>query len=171
MLIADVHKGNDATLGQVAYENLKKPEIKTRIAELRMDAEQSAWERIMSAREIVARLSLIAEGDIGDLVNDRGELDLEMARRTGKSYLLKKLKVTRSIERTPRRSSRLAARDDEGVSPNEQSLMHEYELMSNGSIGAGAAMKLRTRNWLVRSGPRGSHVPGRKKERARRWRT
>lgn len=53
------YKGNDHTLAQVAYENLRKPDVAAAIDE----AMQSM---VMTAQEAMVRLSQTARGDLGD---------------------------------------------------------------------------------------------------------
>lgn len=82
------YDGNDATLAQIGYENLRKPEI---AAEVQARMHEAA----MSANEVLSRLSDIARGKIADMVDDDGKFNLNLAKQRQKDQLLKKLKVKR----------------------------------------------------------------------------
>lgn len=75
------YKGSDATLAQVAYENLRKPDIAAAIKE-------AMEEMAMPAHEALARLSAMARGDLGDFAG-LTEADLE---GHPQSFLLHSLK-------------------------------------------------------------------------------
>jgi phage terminase small subunit len=82
------YKGNDATLGSVGYENLRKPQIDSRI---RARMAESA----MRADEVLARLAAIARGDMNDFADaDSLSLDLQKANARGKMHLLKSITIT-----------------------------------------------------------------------------
>ena len=69
----------------MGWENLRKPEISEQI--------QSRLAEVhMSADEAIKLQSDIARGDIGDLIDDNGLLDLRTARIRGMTKLIKKIK-------------------------------------------------------------------------------
>lgn len=76
------YKGNDVTLSAVASENLRKPRIAKKIAE-RFQA------KIMTADEVLSRLSGMARADISEFVTDTGAIDWDAVRDRG--YLVKKI--------------------------------------------------------------------------------
>lgn len=82
------YEGSREVLGVTAHRLLKNAKIRAaiqaRLAEYRL-----------SADEVLARLSLIAQGDVDDLMDEHGHIDIHKARRLGKTYLIKKYKVTR----------------------------------------------------------------------------
>lgn len=83
------YKGNDATLAAVAYENLRKPQIK---AEL----DRRFAEHAMSANEVLERLGDIARIDMSEFIQIKHGipfLDLEKAEVASKLHLLKKFKT------------------------------------------------------------------------------
>jgi phage terminase small subunit len=84
------YKGNDVTLGAVGGENLKKPLIAALISE-------RVEKAVMSADEVLQRLTEHATASLADLLDDEGRFDLEKAKREGKDHLMKKLKVRRNI--------------------------------------------------------------------------
>lgn len=67
------------------WENLRKPEIQSAI-QARLD------EVHMSANEAIKLHSDIARGDIGDLLDNNGLLDIRLAKSQGKTRLLRKIK-------------------------------------------------------------------------------
>ena len=78
------YKGDYATLGSVAYENLKKPQIAAEI--------NRRLSEYMTADEVLYRLSEIARGDLGDVLDEEGLIDLKQAKKMGKTRLLKAIK-------------------------------------------------------------------------------
>lgn len=80
------YKGNDVTLGAVGFENLKKPQIAAFI-------EKRVEDAAMPANEVLQRLTQHARASLADVLDDRGQFDLQMARQQGTDHLLKKLKV------------------------------------------------------------------------------
>lgn len=62
--------------------------------EVLKEVERLYKERTMPADEILARLTDHARGDIGDIVDDNGVLDIKKARAAGKTALIKKIKRT-----------------------------------------------------------------------------
>lgn len=78
------YKGSRETLAAVAYENLNKPHIKAEI-----DRKLSQF---MSADEVLYRLSEIVNADLGDVLDDDGNIDLKKAKRQGKTRFLKVIK-------------------------------------------------------------------------------
>lgn len=84
------YKGSRQTLGAVAYENLKKPQIKAEI-----DLCLSAM--TMPANVVLTRLTEIADGKLADFYDDKGKFNLELAKERGVDHLLKKVKVKRTV--------------------------------------------------------------------------
>lgn len=80
------YDGNDRTLAVIGSENLRKPDI---LAFINLVFDDD----IMSAREVLKRLSEIARSDIEDVVDKNGNLDLNKARERGKTHLIKSSKV------------------------------------------------------------------------------
>lgn len=78
------YAGDDNTLAQVAYENLRKPEIRTAIDE-RLEP------FILSANQVLAGLSGIAEVDIADVFEPDGSFDLAKAKERGVSRFIKSI--------------------------------------------------------------------------------
>ena len=76
---------SEASAHSIGSENLQKPEIKAEI-------ERRIKEKHMGADEALSRLADMARGDIGDLVDDNGLLDLREARQKGLTKLLRKIK-------------------------------------------------------------------------------
>ena len=70
---------------QSGWENLKKPSINEQIQQRLAAAHMSADEALKLTAEI-------ARGDIGDLIDDNGLLDLRTARTKGMTKLIKKIK-------------------------------------------------------------------------------
>lgn len=82
---------SEKTAHSIGSENLKKPEIAQAISE-RLSA------TAMSRDEVIMRLADMGRGDINDVLNDDGDLDLAKARRAGKTKLIKKwTKKTKTI--------------------------------------------------------------------------
>ena len=116
------YEGNDATLAQVGYENLRKPEVANEI-NLRMN------EAAMSANEILDRLSQIARGEVADFFDEDGKFDLKTARKLKKAGLLKKLKS----KRTSKRVDTITEGDNDNRETLETALIYEeveFELYS-----------------------------------------
>lgn len=82
---------DDANFAVIGSENLRIPKIAAYIA-ARMEA------AIMSANEVMWRLSQQARGDIADFLDAKNKLDLEAARRNGKTSLIKKLKQRKLLD-------------------------------------------------------------------------
>lgn len=80
---------SEKTAYSQGHDLLKKPEIK---AEL----ERRYKENAMSANEILQHLTEIARGDLDDVLDNNGNLDMDKARKGGRTRLLRKLK-TRTI--------------------------------------------------------------------------
>jgi phage terminase small subunit len=84
------YKGDDTTLRVVASENLAKPYIRSAI--------DARWKRLaMPADEVIGRLTEIARGDIDSVMDDLGGFDVKQARSAGKTYLIKKQKITETF--------------------------------------------------------------------------
>ncbi len=73
------------TTHAIGWENLRKPEIKSAI-----DARMAEY--VMSANEVLTRLSQMASGNLVDVLNLDDEFDFELARETGMTHLIRKLK-------------------------------------------------------------------------------
>ena len=77
---------NDNSAGVIAHENLRKPKIKAEI-------ERYLDEATMSAKEVLFELTLIAKGDMGQLVDQFGTPDFKIASQNHKTKLIKKIKT------------------------------------------------------------------------------
>lgn len=62
--------------------------------DIKAEVERRYKEMVMPADEILARLTEQARGDIGDVVDDNGAIDIRKARRLGKTGLIRKVKRT-----------------------------------------------------------------------------
>lgn len=72
----------------IGHENIRKPNIQAEIA-------RRLAERRMSADEVLDRLTDIARGDIGEIMDISGvgfNLDMQKAKDAGKTKLIKKIK-------------------------------------------------------------------------------
>lgn len=78
---------SERTARQTGSENLSKPDIKAEI-------ERIFLENTMPAGEVLTRLTEHARGDIGDMIDDNGNIDLKRARAAGKTRLIKRIKRT-----------------------------------------------------------------------------
>ena len=76
------YKGNDNVLATVASENLRKPKIAEKIAE-------RFFVKVMTADEVLARLSEMARADIADFIGEAGAIDWQKVKAKG--YLIKKV--------------------------------------------------------------------------------
>lgn len=79
------YDGNDVTLASIGYENLRKPQIASRI-------EEEFAKHTMSAAEVLYHLTAIGRTDISDVLDDKGNIDLVKARERGKTGIIKKVK-------------------------------------------------------------------------------
>ncbi len=79
------YAGDDRTLASVASQNFRKINISRAIDEM-------LQEFAMPANEVMAQLTDIGRGDIGDLLTSAGRIDLIEAKRRGKSQLVKRYK-------------------------------------------------------------------------------
>lgn len=84
------YQGNYTTLKQVASENLAKPYVRAAV-------DKHFKQIAMGPDEVISRLTEIARGDIGDVLNLDGSFDIKSARRRGKSYLIKEQKIEEKI--------------------------------------------------------------------------
>lgn len=75
------YQGNEAVWAQIAYENLRKPEIQAEI--------DKRLKKFMTSDEVLYRLSEIANADLGDVLDEDGRIDLKKAKQTGKTRFLK----------------------------------------------------------------------------------
>lgn len=83
------YKGSDVTLASVAYENLRKPQIRDEITRL-------LNERAMPREEVLHRIGEQARGNLGDflVISEYGaSINLEQAKELGKLGLVKKYRV------------------------------------------------------------------------------
>jgi phage terminase small subunit len=80
------YKGDDNTLASVGSENLRKPKIAEAIA-------KRFQERVMTADEVLARLSEMSRGDLSDFVKDHGAIDWDAVQEKG--YLVKRISHTK----------------------------------------------------------------------------
>jgi phage terminase small subunit len=76
---------SEKTAYSIGQENLKKPDIKAEIDE-RLRQSQ------MSADEAMQRLADMARGDIGELIDNNGLLDIRVARDNNLTKLIRKIK-------------------------------------------------------------------------------
>lgn len=83
---------SDKTARSIGSENLTKPDI-------RQEIDRRLAESTMKTDEILARLSSMARGDIGEFLdvmpNGHAMFNLDRAREAGMLHLIKKYKVTR----------------------------------------------------------------------------
>lgn len=96
---------SEKTARSIASENLTKPDIVDAINTRKAELEEEYKLRIMGRFEVLARITEIANGDIGDLLpvdedgKPYGELDagvLRNAKAQGKSKLIKSVRVKRT---------------------------------------------------------------------------
>lgn len=80
------YEGDDASLAQIGYLNLRKVEI------LR-EVDSRLKHFTMSANEVLIHLTDIARGDLADAVNTMGGIDVTEAIRRGKSGNIKRFKT------------------------------------------------------------------------------
>lgn len=92
------YEGNDVTLASVGYENLRKPHIASEINRIMS-------EYAMSAAEVLMHLTDIARGDVDDVLDEKGNVDIKAARAKRKTRLIKKFS---------QRSITLTDKDGEG---------------------------------------------------------
>lgn len=83
------YKGDDKSHASIGYENLRKLEISSFI-------NTEFTKHVMSAEEVLYHLTMIGRGDMDDILDDKGNLDLDKARARGKTGIIKKVK-TRTI--------------------------------------------------------------------------
>ena len=86
------YRGSYDTLCVTASRLLRNPKVAAYL-------EEEFTKNTMSANEVMARLADHARGSLIDVLDESGEFDIQDARRRGKDHLLKKLKVTRNINR------------------------------------------------------------------------
>ena len=82
------YEGNDRTLGQVGYENLSKPEIRSAIDKILRD-------RLPSAADILDLMSVRATMDVTPYLADDGTLDIQALAKDGLGHLVKGIKPGR----------------------------------------------------------------------------
>lgn len=82
------YKGDANTLSSLAWENLRKDNIKKYIRQLLTD-------RTMSAEEVLEKLRLVAVTDVSPYMNDDGEISVSSLREAGLGYLIKGSRNTR----------------------------------------------------------------------------
>ena len=66
------YKGNARTLESVASENMRKPIIKSFLAQLTTEADRDRDRRLMGSREVLWLTSLLARTSLDDILDDRG---------------------------------------------------------------------------------------------------
>lgn len=81
------YNGSYSALGVIAHDNLKNPKI-------RKEIDRRFREATMSAEEVLMRLTEIARADFGDVTDRDGNFDMKLAKKRGKSYLIKKQEFT-----------------------------------------------------------------------------
>lgn len=96
------YRGNGVTLAAVAYENLNKPQIQACITELRIQAEKKLGAKVLSAAEVLAGLTRIAEADVAEVFEADGSFDLASAKRRGVSKLIKSMAFDKDTGRLTR---------------------------------------------------------------------
>lgn len=75
----------EKTAAIIGFENLRKPKIKALI-----DAKMA--ENVMSADEVLSRLSQMASANLMDVLSDDEEFDYSIAKAKGLTHLIKKIK-------------------------------------------------------------------------------
>lgn len=101
-------QGDDQVLAVTASRLLKS-------AKVQLEIKRRLGTNIADSTEVLERLTQHARGDLTDILDENGELNLKQARKRGTSKLLKKLKIKRRYEK-----------DAEG---NLQPVVeHEYEI-------------------------------------------
>jgi phage terminase small subunit len=80
------YRGNDATLGAIGYENLRKPQIAERVS-------HRLRESAMTADEVLMRLSEQARADISEFLKEYGAIDWDAVDKKG--HLVKKITHTK----------------------------------------------------------------------------
>lgn len=97
---------SEKTARQMGSENLSKPDIQEAIRARKAEQDAEYEHRIMGKYEVLARLTEIARGDIGDLLSkdadgkptdDLENISIKRAKELKKSHLVKKAKVFTSV--------------------------------------------------------------------------
>lgn len=94
------YKGKDSSLSQIGYENLRKLEISVYINERLKGS-------IISANETLAIISAHCKGRITDVMNEKNELDIDLAIKRGTDGLIKKMKIKRTVRQVKREPDNL----------------------------------------------------------------
>lgn len=82
------YSGNDNVLAVTAHDNLRNPKIRARVNELLASY-------TMEKNEILSRLTVMARGDIADLLDPKTmSIDWQRAKALGVTHLVKKFKQT-----------------------------------------------------------------------------
>lgn len=81
------YAGSYSVLGVVAHENLKNPKIR---AEIDRRMKQS----VMGPEEVLVRLTAIARADFGEITDQYGVVDVQLAKKRGMSFLIKEQEST-----------------------------------------------------------------------------
>lgn len=103
------YKGNNVTLAAVGYENLRKPQIASEIA-------QRINEHCASANEVLDVLTKQMRGSLADVIGIAGDPELaDELKKAGVDKLLKKHKIRRTIRTT---------KDGETI----EDVTHEFEI-------------------------------------------
>ena len=83
------YQGSKETLGVRASENLKKPHVKAYI-ERRMN------DLVLDADQTIAEISSIAQGEVMQYINERGEFDIDELKKNGLIRNLESISSTTS---------------------------------------------------------------------------
>lgn len=86
------YAGDDVTLAAVAYENLRKPQIRAEI-------DKRLEPFILSANEVLSGLSNIADIDIAQVFEPDGSFDLVEAKKRGVSKYIKSISFDKDTGR------------------------------------------------------------------------
>ena len=76
---------SERTAHVIGHENLRKPKIQTEI-------DKAVQSRVITRNEALARLADQVRGDLGDYIDDSGKVDIQKAKREGKTHLIRKFK-------------------------------------------------------------------------------
>lgn len=84
------YEGSDNVLAGAGFDNLRKPKI-------RVEIERRLNEHAMTAYEVIAHLTAIARGDIADVVDDFGALDMKKAKARGRTGIVKGFRTKTTV--------------------------------------------------------------------------
>lgn len=106
------YKGNYGTMGKQAHLLLKMPKIQTQIRQIEESVNYTShgtrFGRILDAAETLARISRLATASPIDLLDEKGEYDVNYIREHGLEYLCSAVEITTTrypngTEKTTRR--------------------------------------------------------------------